>query len=271
MNWIVAKKNISDSLVKIEVEAAQIVDTYRPGHHVLLTVSEQSKPIALVVSGVNVEKGFITLLVQKNDPSQAAVSKLTIGDELYQVKGPFGEPIDVHQNETVLCVATEGCVLPVLPAVKALKALGNKVITVLDNSGCNIYNELKTEFSKHSEVLTLTTKADEFGHSSDYSASLQTIIARENIQRVMLFGSLKKIKQTWALVRRHNIPMQAYLYAPVANENSIEGIYSVSFCNHSNNICVDGENFNAYYPNFEVMAERMERIYQKANNKAFAG
>jgi NAD(P)H-flavin reductase len=267
MNWIVAKRNITDHFVKIEVEAENIASQYQAGHHVVITEKPGNDPVAVVISGVNLQKGTISLLVSKTDKLLSSLFRLNVGDELHNVAGPYGIALQLPEGETVVCTALSGAVLPLLPVVKKLAEKNNRVIVLSNGATQKPWNELINTFSKYSEVIGVDPCFGESGHSPAFASSLQTLLSRENPQRVIAFGSVDSLKQSWAVVRRYNLPLQALIYSPIVVNGMLDGVYGVEMCNRTNYICVDGENFNAYYPNFEIMAERMKRSAAYANHQ----
>ena len=267
MNWILAKRNITDHFVKIEVEAENIASQYQAGHHVVITAKPGNEPVAVAISGANLQKGTINLLVPKTEKVFSSLFRLNVGDELHSVTGPHGIALQLPEGETVVCTAKSGAVLPLLSVVKMLAEKNNRVVVLANGSAQTPWNELINTFSKYAEVIVVEPAFGESGHSAAFASSLQTLLSRENPQRVIAFGSVDSLKQSWAVVRRYNLPLQALIYSPIVVNGLLDGVYGVEMCNRTNYICVDGENFNAYYPNFEIMAERMKRSAAYANHQ----
>jgi NAD(P)H-flavin reductase len=260
MSWIVSKRKISENITKIEIEAAGIVSTYQPGQHVIVTVNENTKPVPFVISGINECKGTITLLLQHNELEHLPLSALLVGDEVHKIEGPFGETIPTESHGTVICAAETNGFLAIFPVVKNMKAAGNKVITILAASTKSEI-VLEKEFNKYSDALIITTEDGSNNITGNINTAIQAALVSEKATQIIMFGSFINIKSIWQTARRLGISFKAVLYAPIVTNNGLGGIYTVSMCSNSSFIAVDGENFNAYYPDFDTMAERMKFFF----------
>lgn len=264
MSWIVAKRKISDSITKIEIEAALIASSYKPGNHAVVTIHEGGEKIPLVISEVNINKGTISFFIHKTDILHIQLANLVVGDEVYSVDGPIGENIKIENSGTVICAASDKGIFPLFPIAKAMKAAGNKVITILEASTKeNIH--LENEFKKFSDELIVLTNDGSNGNASSISDGIRTALLHEKAGKVILYGSVTSIKEASMITRRFDVPLCATLYAVGIGNSGITGIYNISVCEKSNYICVDGFNFNAYFPDFETMVNRMQKFYSKEN------
>ena len=65
MSKIVDKSYFSPNVVRLEIEAPLIAKSRRAGHFVIVKVGEKGERIPLTIADSNLEKGTITLVVQK--------------------------------------------------------------------------------------------------------------------------------------------------------------------------------------------------------------
>ena len=65
MNKIVKKTYFSERVVQLVVEAPLIARSRKPGNFVIVRVGEKGERMPLTISDADVEKGTITLVVQK--------------------------------------------------------------------------------------------------------------------------------------------------------------------------------------------------------------
>ena len=131
MNKIIDKKMLSENVAQLIVEAPQIAKKRKAGHFVIVRVDEKGERIPLTISSADVEKGTITLILQKVGVSSSKIASLNAGDYLHDVVGPLGKATHIEKFGTVLCCGGGVGVAPLLPIVQAMKAAGNKVISVL--------------------------------------------------------------------------------------------------------------------------------------------
>ena len=73
MNKIISKEHFSANVVKLEVEAPMIAKSRRAGHFVLVKVGEKGERIPLTITSSDLEKGTITLVIQKMGVSSTKI------------------------------------------------------------------------------------------------------------------------------------------------------------------------------------------------------
>ena len=103
MNKIILKEHFSTNVVKLEVEAPLIAKSRRAGHFVIVKVGEKGERIPLTIASSDVEKGTITLVVQKVGVSSAKLCSLEAGDYITDVVGPLGKATHIEKFGTVIC------------------------------------------------------------------------------------------------------------------------------------------------------------------------
>ncbi len=69
--------------------------------------------------------------MQKAGLSSTKLCALNEGDEIHDVVGPLGNPTHIENFGTVICAGGGVGVAPMLPIIKALKAAGNRVLSVI--------------------------------------------------------------------------------------------------------------------------------------------
>ena len=266
MNWIVAKKNLSEDIVKLEIKASEIALARKPGHHVIIKTDKEGEPFPMVISRVDTTKGTITLFVHKIGIIQQQLANMAVGDEIYEVSGPYGYSVPIERVGTVLCAAGGVGIAPLFPIVDALKGAGNKVITVLAARSCNKLI-LEDEIRRISDEVIIKTDDGSCGKKGLVTDGMQEVFNSEKVDQVITFGSARMIKHSTILTRMYNIPLIATLYSMKVGGIGLNGIYRVSVCGSSKYICVDGIDFNAFYPDFDTMIIRMD----KRLNNEFVG
>lgn len=131
MAKIISKQFFSENVAQLVVEAPLIARSRRAGHFVIVRVDAQSERMPLTISDADVEQGTITLVVQRIGVSSAKLCALNVGDEIHDIVGPLGKATDIRHFGTVICACGGVGAAPMLPIAQALKAAGNRVVTVL--------------------------------------------------------------------------------------------------------------------------------------------
>ena len=96
MNKIVRKEQFSEKVFLLEIEAPLIAKSRKAGNFVIVRVGKKGERIPLTISAADVEKGTITLVVQKVGLSSQKLSLLEVGDYVTDVVGPLGNPTRIE-------------------------------------------------------------------------------------------------------------------------------------------------------------------------------
>jgi len=258
MNKIIAKKGISEDLVKFEISTPIAVNEIKPGQYIILTVEKNGMGIPVAVLKTNSEKETITLIISATDAFTRQLTEQNTGSEIFGIDGPFGYPAQIENFGTVLCIGHGSGIVPLLPVLTSLHATGNQIITVLSaqtKEGIILENEIK---AISDEVITITDDGS-YGEKNSVCQIVGQTLRTNKINQVFVVGSAITVKETCSLTIKYDIPIQAILYLNKPDKNTGHGIFKVSICGSAKAVCVDGFNFNAYYPNFEEMIKRFGR------------
>ena len=131
MNKIVRKEQFSEKVYLLEVEAPLIAKSRKAGNFVIVRVDQQGERMPLTIAEADIKRGTITLVVQKVGLSSTKLCNLNEGDSVADVVGPLGNPTHIENFGTVICAGGGVGVAPMLPIIQALKAAGNRVLSVL--------------------------------------------------------------------------------------------------------------------------------------------
>jgi len=104
MNRIVEKEYFSDAVVKLVVEAPQIARSRKAGHFVIVKTGEKGERIPLTISAADVEKGTITLIIQRVGVTSAKICALEVGDVITDISGPLGKPTHIEEGGYRSCI-----------------------------------------------------------------------------------------------------------------------------------------------------------------------
>ena len=266
MNRIIARKIVSENIVQFEISTSIPVNGILPGQYIILRMDQNETGFALPVIRTNVEKETITLMVSVTDDLTAQLASLRTGSTHFELKGPFGYGAHIENFGTVLCIGRGSGILLLLPVLKALRAAGNQVIAILSASskeGIFLQNEIS---AVSDEVITITDDGT-CGEKGSICQVAGQALKNNRIQHVFVIGSAKTIKQTCSLTTKYNIQTQAVLYMGNPIKNGSHGIFRVSNCGNVRSVCVDGYNFNGWYPNFDEMIKRFAEVDPQLQDK----
>lgn len=257
MNKIIAKKYVSENLVKLEIKTSIATSEIKTGQYLIFRIEETGPRIPLSVSKMDSEKETITVFVHITDVCTRKLANLNVGSPLFGIDGPFGYPMKMENFGTVLCVCRGLGIVPILPVLTSLRASGNRVVTIMSaQSREGII--LEPEIRAVSDDVLVLTEDGSWGDKGTICQEMRKMLTYSNIKHVFVIGSAKTIKESCSLTRKYNIPTQAILYSGKADESGLNGVFRISVCCSGKSVCVDGDNFNAYYNDFEELVKRFD-------------
>jgi ferredoxin--NADP+ reductase len=267
MNRIVAKEYFSDLVVKLVVEAPYIARSRKAGHFVIVRVSEEGERIPLTIAEADVDKGTITLIIQKVGVSSTKLCSLEAGDSIRDVVGPLGHPTHIEKVGTILAAGGGVGVAPLLPIVEAFKKAGNRVISVLAARQKNLII-LEEQIRRHSDEVVIMTDDGSYGKKGLVTDGMEEVIRREKIDQVVTVGPAIMMKFVALLTRKYNIPTLASLNTIMVDGTGMCGACRVSVGGKTRFVCVDGPEFNAHEVDFDEMLMRLGS-YREEEKRAF--
>ena len=105
LHKIVSKKQLSENVFTVEVEAPLVAQARKPGQFVIISLNnEYSERIPLTIAGADPAKGTIRLIWQRVGKTTAELADLQQGDEIANIVGPLGKPTHLKNFGTVVCV-----------------------------------------------------------------------------------------------------------------------------------------------------------------------
>lgn len=256
MNKIVSKEQFSEKVFKFEVEAPLIAKARKAGHFVIVRVGEEGERMPLTIADSDVEKGTITLVVQTVGYSSTKLCRLNPGDYITDVVGPLGQATDIQKFGTVVCAGGGVGVAPMLPIIKALKAAGNKVVSVLAGRTKELII-LEDEVRKYSDEVIIMTDDGSYGQQGVVTVGIEQVIQREQVDKCFAIGPAIMMKFCCLLTKKYNVPTDVSLNTIMVDGTGMCGACRISVGGKTRFVCVDGPEFDGHQVDFDEMFKRM--------------
>ena len=239
------------------MEAPLIARSRRAGHFVIIRVDAQSERVPLTIAGADIEKGTITLVVQRIGVSTHKLLALNPGDCIHDVVGPLGKATRIENYGTVVCACGGVGAAPMLPIAEALKKAGNKVITVLAARNKDLII-LKDELSRWSDELIVMTDDGSMGKQGVVTVGVEEVINRETVNKCITIGPAIMMKFVALTTAKYNIPTEASLNTIMVDGTGMCGACRVTVDGKTKFVCVDGPEFDAHGVDWDEMLSRMK-------------
>lgn len=256
MNKIVGKEFFSEKVVKLEVEAPLIARSRKAGHFVIVRVGEKGERMPLTIAEADVKKGTITLVVQEVGLSSTKLCQLEVGDYITDVVGPLGQATHIEKFGTVVCAGGGVGVAPMLPIVQALKAAGNRVITVLAGRTKELII-LEEEMRASSDEVIIMTDDGSYGQKGLVTEGVEAVILREKVDKCFAIGPAIMMKFVCLLTKKYDIPTDVSLNTIMVDGTGMCGACRITVGGKTKFVCVDGPEFDGHQVDFDEMLKRM--------------
>ena len=256
MSKIIEKEYFSEAVVRLVVEAPHIAKSRKAGHFVIVKSGEKGERIPLTIAAADVDKGTITLIIQKVGVTSTKICDLEVGDEITDVVGPLGKATHIENVGTVLASGGGVGVAPLLPIVEALKQAGNRVITVLAAREKDLII-LEEQMRQHSDEVIIMTDDGSYGKQGLVTFGMEEVILREKVDLAVTVGPAIMMKFATLLTGKYNIPTVASLNTLMVDGTGMCGACRVSVGGQTKFVCVDGPEFDAHEVDFDEMLLRL--------------
>lgn len=256
MNKILSKERFSERVYKLIVEAPLIARARRAGHFVIIRVDQRGERIPLTIADADVERGTITLVVQAVGKGTQRLCQLEVGEYILDVVGPLGRATHIENFGTVVCAGGGVGVAPLLPIVRALKAAGNKVITVLAGRSRELII-LEKEMRESSDEVIIMTDDGSYGQKGLVTEGIEQVIAREQVDKCFAIGPAIMMKFCCLTTQKYNIPTEVSLNTIMVDGTGMCGACRITVGGERKFVCVDGPEFDGHAVDFDEMLKRM--------------
>jgi len=256
MYTVVSKQQFSEKVFKFEITAPLIARSRKAGHFVIVRLGEKGERVPLTIAGADVEKGTITLVIQKVGHSSSQICDLNVGDQIADIVGPLGQATHIDNFGTVVCAGGGVGVAPMLPIIQALKEAGNRVISVLAGRSKDLII-LEEEVRKSSDEVVIMTDDGSYGTKGLVTEGIESIIQREKVNKCFAIGPAIMMKFVCLLTKKYEIPTDVSLNTIMVDGTGMCGACRITVGGKTKFVCVDGPEFDGHQVDFDEMLKRM--------------
>ena len=256
MNKIIKKKQFSQKVYLFEIEAPLIAKSRKAGNFVIVRVGNKGERMPLTIADSDVNKGTITLVVQKVGLSSVKLCSLNEGDYVTDVVGPLGNPTHIEKFGTVICAGGGVGVAPMLPIIRALKAAGNRVLSVIAGRSKDLVI-LEDEVRESSDELIIMTDDGSYGEKGVVTVGIEKLINQEHIDKVFAIGPPIMMKFCCLLTQKYNIPTDVSLNTIMVDGTGMCGACRLTIGGKTKFVCIDGPEFDGALVDWDEMFKRM--------------
>lgn len=256
MNKILRKEQFSENVFLFEIEAPLIAKSRKAGNFIIIRVDKNGERIPLTIADADVNKGTITIVVQRVGLSSQKLCGLNEGDVIADVVGPLGNPTHIENFGTVVCAGGGVGVAPMLPIIRALKAAGNRVLSVIAGRNKDLII-LENEVRASSDELIIMTDDGSYGEKGVVTVGIETFIKQEHVDKVFAIGPPVMMKFCCMLTQKYNIPTDVSLNTIMVDGTGMCGACRLTIGGKTKFVCIDGPEFDGALVDWDEMLKRM--------------
>lgn len=256
MNKIIRKEQFSEKVFLFEIEAPLIAKSRKAGNFVIVRVGKKGERMPLTIAGADIQKGTITIVVQQVGLSSKKLCMLNEGDYVTDVVGPLGNPTHIENFGTVVCAGGGLGVAPMLPIIQALKAAGNRVLSVMAGRSKDLII-LENKVRESSDEVIIMTDDGSYGEKGVVTVGIEKFIEQEHVDKVFAIGPPIMMKFSNLTAQKHGIPCEVSLNTIMVDGTGMCGACRLTIGGKTKFVCIDGPEFDGALVDWDEMFKRM--------------
>lgn len=253
---VINSRMIVPNLHLLTLDAPAVARQAKPGQFVILRAEEEGERIPLSLSDWDAQLGTITIVFMNVGRTTDRLSTLTEGMTIPTVVGPLGNATEIERFGTVICLG--GCygIGSIFPIARALKAAGNRVISVIEGRSSYFFY-WEDRFREISDRFVQITRDGTKGYKGHVSR-LPEIIKdlNENIDRIFVNGCTYCLKRVSDTTRPLAIPTWVSLNPIMIDGTGMCGVCRVTVGNVTKFACVHGPDFDGHLVDWDELLQR---------------
>jgi ferredoxin--NADP+ reductase len=254
---ILEKRQFSADVFLLRLRAPLIARERKPGQFIILSGDvDYGERIPLTIADANADEGWITLIFQRVGRGTRQLAEMNVGDEIPVLVGPLGTPTHIAKLGTVVGVGGGIGAAPLYPILEALKAAGNRVVTILGARTRELLI-LEERFRAISDELILCTDDGSAGRKALVTEPLKELCAATpKPDLAVAIGPAIMMKFCCATTRPFGVHTVVSLNPIMVDGTGMCGGCRVTVGGKVKFVCVDGPEFDGHAVDFEELMQR---------------
>lgn len=253
---VVERKSLAPNIQLLTVRAPTVAAKIQAGNFVIVRADQYGERTPLTVADWDRAAGTVSCVFMTVGTSTYKLSKLRKGDVVPTFVGPLGKPLEVDTWGSVLLVG--GCygIGIIYPLARALKAKGNKVISLIEGrSSFLLY--WRDRLEAVSDETIYATKDLSVGDDRDATDVFESLMKRgEPLQRVFVNGCTFLMYHMSQTTRPYGVKTIVSLNPIMIDGTGMCGACRVSVGGEAKFACVDGPDFDGHLVDWDLLLSR---------------
>ena len=253
---IVSKKQFSEKVFCMEIEAPLIAKSRKPGNFVIVRVDKHSERMPLTIADADIQRGTITLVIQEVGMSSTKLCCKEVGDTIEDLVGPLGNPTHIENFGTVICACGGLGAAPMLPIIRGLKAAGNRVLSVIAGRTAELVI-MEDEIRESSDEVIIMTDDGSKGEKGVVTIGIEKFCQQEHIDKAFAIGPPIMMKFSCLMTQKYGISTDVSLNTIMVDGTGMCGACRLTIGGKTKFVCIDGPEFDGALVDWDEMFKRM--------------
>ncbi|MDA8324808.1 MAG: sulfide/dihydroorotate dehydrogenase-like FAD/NAD-binding protein [Nitrospiraceae bacterium] len=238
----------------------------KPGQFVIIRIHEKGERIPLSLADIDPARGTISLIVMCVGKTTSELATLNAGDHIKDVCGPLGNPTHIENFGKVVLAGGGFGVAPLYPIGKALRAAGNRVVTVMGarNKDLLIYT---AEMQGISDKVVVSTDDGSAGIKGVITDALGAWLEEDGADLVMAVGPAPMMEAVCRKTASFGVKTIVSLNAVMIDGTGMCGGCRVVVGGEVKFVCMDGPDFDGHLVDWDLLMAR-QKTYVAEEKKA---
>ena len=272
---IVSKKQLTDNIYLMEIEARRVAKSAKPGQFVIIKIDEKGERVPLTVADYDRDNGTVTIVFQTIGASTKTLSLLNEGDYIRDFVGPLGQPshfikedIKELKDKNIVFIAGGVGTAPVYPQVKWFRENGLDVDVIIGSRNKDLII-LEDEMKSVAKNVYIGTDDGSYGFNGRVTDLLKHLVEDENkkYDHAVVIGPMIMMKFMCMMTKQLNIPTTVSLNTIMVDGTGMCGACRVRIGDEIKFACVDGPEFDGHLVDFDE-AMRRQSMYKTEEGRA---
>jgi ferredoxin--NADP+ reductase len=267
MHEIIAKRQLSPNVTRLDVVAPRIAQIRQPGQFVIVHRSEGAERIPLTIADADPTAGTIALVIQAVGKSTNELVGMKPGEAIADIAGPLGKPTELISSGKALCIGGGVGTAVVHPIAQGLRRLGVSVLSIIGGRSQE-WVIFEPELRRLGEVIVCTDDGS-YGRHGFVTEAAKDILNQGGIEIVYAVGPVPMMRAVTNLTKALGVHTIVSLNPIMVDGTGMCGGCRVSVGGQNLFACVDGPEFDAHQVDFDVLLDRLS-TYREFEQQALA-
>jgi len=267
MYQILAREDLTPEIHLLEIAAPEVARKAQAGQFIVIRVDEKGERIPLTIADWNREKGTVSVVFMEVGKTTRKLATVKAGESIATFTGPLGLPTHIEEFGTVVCVAGGFAIATIVPIARAMRAAGNKVISIMGfrNKDLVFWED---RLRNVSDELIVTTDDGSYGRKGMVTVPLKELLeGDEKLDRVVAIGPTVMMKFSSLTTQPFGVKTIVSLNPIMVDGTGMCGVCRVSIGGVTKFTCVDGPDFDGHQVDWDELMAR-QRIYLEEEKRS---